>query len=117
MQNPAANCGALVLAGGEGSRVRSLTTTAPGVSIPKQFCWLRGGSSLLEDALRRVRSIAPDHWICVAVAAQHQRWWLKSLSGLPVKNVVVQPKNCGTASGILLPLLQIVDSDPNATMQ
>ena len=96
--------------------MRSLTTNAPGVSIPKQFCSLRGGSSLLEDASRRARSIASDQRICVAVTAQHQGWWRKPLSRLPVKNVVVQPNNCGTASGILLQLLQIVDSDPNATI-
>ncbi len=31
---------ALILAAGEGSRLRSLTTTSSGTAIPKQFCSL-----------------------------------------------------------------------------
>jgi len=44
---------ALVLAAGDGSRLRSLTTDASGTAIPKQFCSLHGGNSLLLDTLRR----------------------------------------------------------------
>ena len=33
---------ALILAGGEGSRLQSLTTTASGIAIPKQFCSFGG---------------------------------------------------------------------------
>jgi hypothetical protein len=39
------NTWAIVLAAGEGSRLRSLTTTALGVAIPKQFCSLKGGGA------------------------------------------------------------------------
>src|SRR5262245_9870592 len=38
----------LVLAGGEGSRLRALTTRPCGTSVPKQYCSLHGGHSLLE---------------------------------------------------------------------
>ena len=31
---------ALVLAGGEGTRLRALTTDSSGISVPKQFCSL-----------------------------------------------------------------------------
>src|SRR5215203_1225480 len=55
---------ALVLAGGEGSRLRSLTTRPCGTSVPKQFCSLRGGQTLLEDALRRAASITAPERIC-----------------------------------------------------
>ncbi len=46
------NTWALILAAGDGSRLSSLTTTANGQRVPKQFCSLRGGASLLEGALQ-----------------------------------------------------------------
>ena len=110
------NCWALVLAGGEGSRLRSLTTTMTGVAIPKQFCSLRGGDSLLYQALQRAEFVALREHVCAVVAARHQSWWQKLLNRLPPGNVVVQPGNCGTASGVLLPLMDIMASDADASI-
>ena len=107
---------ALVLAAGEGSRLRTLTTTANGIAVPKQFCSLRGGSSLLQDALRRARDVTDPSRICSIVASQHRRWWSLDLQALPPANIIVQPENRGTANGILLPLLRIVARDPQATL-
>lgn len=44
----------LVLAGGDGKRLRSLTS-ADGVSVPKQYCSLAGGKTLLDDAIERAQ--------------------------------------------------------------
>jgi mannose-1-phosphate guanylyltransferase len=44
------NTWALVLAAGEGSRLRSLTTPPSGATVPKQFCSLYAGPSLLAEA-------------------------------------------------------------------
>lgn len=107
---------ALVLAAGEGSRLKRLTTTANGTSVPKQFCSLRGGSSLLRDALCRARAVAGPSRVCSIVAAQHRRWWSADLADLPAANVIVQPENRGTANGILLPVLNIAARDPDATV-
>lgn len=43
----------IVLAGGSGERLRSVTTTAMGESIPKQFCRLGGRTSMLGMTLAR----------------------------------------------------------------
>ncbi len=107
---------ALVLAAGEGSRLQSLTTTAAGISIPKQFCSLDGGRSLLHNALARARIVAPPERTCTIVASQHERWWQSLPNSIPARNVIVQPRNCGTANGILLPLLQIVHRDQDASI-
>jgi mannose-1-phosphate guanylyltransferase len=105
---------ALVLAAGEGSRLRSLTTDAHGVAVPKQFCSLRDGPSLLHEALQRAETVAANERICAVVAPHHERWWRQPLAALRAANVVVQPQNCGTALGILLPLLHILERDPHA---
>jgi mannose-1-phosphate guanylyltransferase len=107
---------ALVLAAGNGSRLQALTTTASGVAIPKQFCSIRGEGSLLHDALRRARAVADPKRICAIVADHHRRWWQSLPLGIPASNVISQPRNRGTANGILFPLLHIVHRDPEAML-
>ena len=108
------NTWALVLAGGAGSRLHGLTRNSRGVVVPKQFCSLQGGPSLLQEALQRAAAIAPLQRVCTVVADQHRQWWAQMLSYLPEENVVSQPQNRGTAYGILLPLLRIAERDPDA---
>jgi mannose-1-phosphate guanylyltransferase len=107
---------ALVLAGGEGSRLQSLTTLASGLAVPKQFCSFGGGPSLLNDALKRASVIAPPERACAIVSEHHARWWQSLPMSLPSENLIVQPCNRGTAIGILLPLLQILHRDPGASL-
>lgn len=110
------NTWALILAAGEGTRLRSLTTTRSGVAVPKQFCSLNGGASLLQEALQRAAAVARPDRICAVVASQHRRFWEVPLFHLPDANVISQPENRGTAHGILLPLLHIAARDPDATV-
>lgn len=105
---------ALVLAAGEGTRLRSLTTAASGKTVPKQFCSLYEGPSLFCEAIDRAGSVAANTRICAVVAEQHRCWWTEALERLPAANVIVQPENRGTANGILLPLLHIAERDPKA---
>jgi mannose-1-phosphate guanylyltransferase len=105
---------AVVLAGGDGRRLRALTTTVAGRAVPKQYCSLDGGQSLLQEALLRAEAVAPPKRICTIVAAQHEPWWKEQLASLPQDNIIVQPRNRGTAFGILLPLLFILERDPAA---
>jgi len=107
---------AIVLAGGNGTRLQSLTTDQHGVSIPKQFCSLLGGPSLLRLALSRAGRVTPWDRIVTVVAEQHVAWWGSELADLPRSNVVEQPVNRGTAPGILLPLLTVAAQDPEATV-
>jgi hypothetical protein len=68
----------LVLAGGEGSRLRSLITDGTGAPVPKQFCSLFGATTLLEDAPNRGRAVADGGRVCAIVADHHHRWWCKA---------------------------------------
>lgn len=107
---------ALVLAAGEGSRLRSLTTKPCGTAVPKQFCSLKGGRTLLEEALARARTVTATQYICAIVAEQHRTWWTSLLGDLPQQNAISQPRNRGTAIGILYPLLHILARDPDARL-
>jgi mannose-1-phosphate guanylyltransferase len=107
---------ALVLAGGEGSRLQSLTKAAFGVAVPKQFCSFGGDASLLHDALRRAEAVTTRGRTCVVVSAQHRRWWQSMDLRIPAANVIQQPLNRGTATGILLPLLSVLRRDPEAAL-
>ncbi len=110
------NLWSIVLAGGDGSRLSRITGGFEGRAVPKQYCSVKGGPSLLRRALRRARAVAgPDH-TTVVVAAEHRRWWSVELADLPSVNVVVQPCNRGTACGVLLPLMQVLGRDPDATV-
>ncbi len=108
------NTWGLVLAGGAGSRLQGLTRNSQGVVVPKQFCSLQGGPSLLQEALQRAAAVAPMQRVCTVVAEQHRPWWRDMLGYLPDENIIVQPENRGTAHGVLLPLLRIAARDPQA---
>jgi mannose-1-phosphate guanylyltransferase len=105
---------AVVLAAGDGTRLAHLTRDARGNAVPKQFCSLNGGASLLQEAMHRARRLVPRERLCVIVAEQHRRWWGPTLWSLPASNIVVQPQNRGTANGILLATLSILERDPLA---
>lgn len=105
---------ALVLAAGDGARLRALTTKPCGTSVPKQFCSLNGGRTLLEEAVARAGSLIARERTCAIVAQQHREFWTEQLMHLPTRNVIVQPRNRGTAIGTLFPLLHIANRDSQA---
>ena len=66
---------AIVLAGGEGKRLRSLTRRL-GYDVPKQFCPLLERETLLQLTLRRVAlAIDPAQTVTV-VTRSHARFFL-----------------------------------------
>lgn len=106
----------VVLAGGDGTRLRALTTQPCGTAVPKQFCSLHGGSTLLEDAIERAAGVVERERICAIVAQQHREWWPNALRGLAHQNIFVQPRNRGTAIGVLYSVLRVLALDPEATL-
>jgi len=104
----------VVLAAGDGRRLQSLTTDVRGVPVPKQFCSLNGGQTLLEETLDRALAITDEEHVVCIVAESHRQWWHSFQGLLPDRNLVVQPRNRGTANGIVLPVLHVLDQDPDA---
>lgn len=106
----------LVLAGGDGTRLRALTRQVSGDDRPKQFCPVMGGRTLLEETWDRMgRLIAPEH-TAVVVTAHHAPFYSPLLRRLRPAEVVVQPDNRGTAVGILYPMLRLAARAPAASV-
>lgn len=107
---------AIILAAGEGRRLGSLTRDDQGSSVPKQYCAFDGSETMLRWTVKRAARVVPVDQIVTVVAAQHRRWWRRELFDLPPENVVAQPRNKGTAVGLLLPLTEVLKRDPLATV-
>jgi mannose-1-phosphate guanylyltransferase len=110
------NVWSVVLAGGDGTRLRALTTRPCGTAVPKQFCSLQGGRTLLEEAFARAAGVVDKQRVCAIVAQQHREWWPALLTGTPAKNIFVQPRNRGTAMGVLYSVLHVLALDPEAKL-
>ncbi len=104
----------ILLAGGSGTRVRHLIRDEQGEIVPKQYWRPQGGASMLGWALDRARALAPPERITAVVARDHARWWGDQLDRLPAENILDQPADRGTAAGALLPLLHVLERDPEA---
>jgi mannose-1-phosphate guanylyltransferase len=99
----------IVLAAGAGRRLAGVTG-----GIPKQFWSPDGGPTLLEDTLDRSASLAPPDRTTIVVDRTHAPF-VRALPQLERFNrVVYQPRDRGTAAGVLLGLTEIVSKTPEA---
>jgi mannose-1-phosphate guanylyltransferase len=104
----------IVLAGGEGTRVRSFLSRLCGGRGIKQFCAVIGRRSMLEHTLVRVERLIPKERVLVIIGQDHQEEAARQLGHWPAENIIVQPQNRDTTAGILLPLAHISHRDPHA---
>ena len=107
---------AVVLAGGDGTRLQSMTRAITGDNRPKQFVPVIGGSTLLDQTRRRVAlSFMTDHTFIV-VTQKHRRFYEPLANEVSQQLLVEQPFNKGTAPAILYALLRIARKSPQATV-
>jgi mannose-1-phosphate guanylyltransferase len=99
----------IVLAAGAGRRLASVTD-----GVPKQFWHYDGRRSLLEATLDRVAPLSPPGQTVIVVDESH-RGFLKGLQNTARYNhVMFQPVDRGTGVGVLLGLLHVLESAPEA---
>lgn len=98
---------AIILAGGDGLRLRSLTQKIAGDLRPKQFCALLDGETMFDRTRRRAELLVrPDRHVAV-VTNEHREYFAALTTELPPDCLVVQPSNQGTVAGIVYPLVRV----------
>jgi mannose-1-phosphate guanylyltransferase len=107
---------AIVLAGGEGTRLRSFMKSVTGRAIPKQYCPVSGAETMLQWTLRRVSLGIDRRSILSAVAAAHAEFYESQLTDIDEQSLVVEPENRGTASAILHALLRLAKLTPDSAV-
>lgn len=104
----------VVLAGGDGRRLRPLLREIGAEDRPKQFSRLLGSRTLLQQTLDRTSLIVPRSRTVVVTTRPLDRFLPASRVGPDEAAVLVQPANRGTAAGILLPVHWIHRRDADA---
>ncbi|HEY2798167.1 MAG TPA: sugar phosphate nucleotidyltransferase [Thermoanaerobaculia bacterium] len=106
----------VVLAGGEGIRLRPLVERIHADGRPKQYAVLVGSRSLLRQTLDRSKLIVPAERTVVVTTRAHKPFFSAELGGPgpPAPSMIVQPRDRGTAAGVLLPVHWIARQDPQA---
>jgi len=107
---------AVVLAGGEGVRLRPLVRHLYGDERPKQFSPLLGTRTLLRQTLDRVGLLMPPERTLVVALQAHARYLDREFGERPRPHILSQPEDRGTAAAILLAARWIETRDPSATM-
>ena len=101
------NLNAIVLAGGDGSRLTALTRKISGHEIPKQFCPIFENGTLLEQTTRRVSMVVPPNQTLIVLTRPHERFYKSFSCNVADCNLVLQPHNRGTAPAILYALFRL----------
>ena len=98
----------VLLAGGDGTRLQSLTGRIEGDARPKQFCRILADESLLSQTRRRISPLFPSNRIVTVVTQRHEQFYAPELDGMPPEAIVVQPENLGTGIAIARTILLIL---------
>ena len=102
---------AIVLAGGDGTRLQELTRKIDGDSRPKQFSKIYGDRTLLGHTRERLRPIFGESRLMFVVTKKHARFYTEELADVDPSDLLQQPANRGTGIAIITALLQRLDHE------
>jgi mannose-1-phosphate guanylyltransferase len=114
LDSSAVHLWAVLLAGGDGVRLRELTRRIAGDSRPKRFCRIIGEQSLLRATRTRLDPLFTRDRQVFVFSRAHERYYCNDVTDAGDSCVIEQPLNRGTGIAILLALLRILQRDHNA---
>src|ERR1700677_1740800 len=82
---------AVLLAGGDGTRLQSLTLKIAGDSRPKQFCSIIGGVSLLAQTRARLEPLVHSDRELFVVNRTHEIYYRDELRDVDTSRIIAQP--------------------------
>ncbi|WP_084080864.1 sugar phosphate nucleotidyltransferase [Edaphobacter aggregans] len=105
-----------MLAGGDGTRLQSLTLKIAGDSRPKQFCSIVGRESLLAQTRARIESLIHVDRELFVVTRAHESYYREELRDVDDSRIISQPLNRGTGVAAAIALLHILQRDADAVV-
>ena len=115
-QQPLARAWGVILAGGDGTRLRSLTEKVDGDARPKQFSRVMGDMSLLAQTRRRLGPLFEADRTIVVVTEKHEPFYDELTHDVPVTALLIQPENRGTGIAIATTALMLLKQEANAVV-
>ena len=112
------NRSVVVLAGGDGIRLRNFVERLRGDHLPKQYVDFFGSGSLLQATLGRAANLVSPDRQYVVVTEHHFDYpeVTKQLAVLSKAQVAIQPSNRDTGLGLVLALAHLYKRNRNATV-
>lgn len=110
------NVWSVVLAGGDGERVKPFVLRWLGRPRPKQYCTFVGTRSMFEHTLDRATLIASPKRTVVVTARHHRSEMRDQRFAHLIHKVIEQPVNRDTAAGVFLPISFIRARDPQSVV-
>jgi mannose-1-phosphate guanylyltransferase len=110
------HCWAVILAGGEGMRLRPLVRQVVGADRPKQYVRLLGPRTLLGQTVDRVSLAIAHERTLVVTVRRHASYIAEEFAGAAYPRILAQPLDRGTAAGVLYPAHWIAWRNPEATV-
>ncbi len=107
---------AIVLAGGEGTRMRPLINDWLGEARPKQYCTFVGSRSMFQHTIDRARSVVPEEHVVTIIGRGHRKFMTQAENEHMPGVVLEQMNNLGTAPGVFLPTAYVLAKEPEATV-
>lgn len=99
---------AIVLAGGEGTRLTETTQRLYGSGLPKQFLSFGRQRTFLQATVERIAPLIPPERTIVVVSSRYEELAREQLAEHDGIEIVAQPRNVGTGAGVLLPLVHLL---------
>jgi mannose-1-phosphate guanylyltransferase len=108
------NLHAIILASGDDHRLKALAAAVSGRDMPKQFAFIAGGGSLLQQTVARYAGLVPPERMVVVVASACEAVARTQLAQWPGIDIIARPLACGAGLDLLLALGRVFSRAPDA---